>query len=233
MSDFDEAHGTLSVTKARVYGIDKLTTKTHEDRVVEPCPPAIAVLKRQLGLYRRLKARGRIDHDQLFFNSSGAPIHCLGQVAMCWRKSSDRLGLRFRRPYCARHTSVSWNLIIGKRALLVSRQHGHSMITMFRAYAAWMDGATESDIPIIQSAMNSERSAAEWACSQELRPETAPVAKLGTGLVSGSLEPKQQLSKIKAKLKWRKGWDWNCHQHVPSVSIQLRLVASMLISPRK
>jgi integrase len=141
VSDFDEAHGTLSVTKSRVYGIDRNTTKTHEDRMVELCPRAIAVLKRQLALHQKLKACGRIDHDHLFFNSSGAPIRHLGQVAKCWRKSLDRLGLRFRRPYCARHTSVSWNLMIGKRVLLVSRQHGHSMMTMFRAYAAWMDGA--------------------------------------------------------------------------------------------
>ena len=64
--DFDEVRGTLSVTKARVYGVDKDTTKTHEDRVVHLCPRAIAVLTRQLGLYRHLKSRRRIDHDQLF-----------------------------------------------------------------------------------------------------------------------------------------------------------------------
>jgi integrase len=34
--DFDEARGTLSVTKARVLGIDKDTTKTREDRIIHP-----------------------------------------------------------------------------------------------------------------------------------------------------------------------------------------------------
>jgi integrase len=32
--DFDEARGTLSVTKARVLGMDKDTTKTREDRII-------------------------------------------------------------------------------------------------------------------------------------------------------------------------------------------------------
>jgi hypothetical protein len=33
---------------------------------------------------------------------------------------------------------------------------------MFRTYAAWVRGATEADVPIIRSAMNSEKSAADW-----------------------------------------------------------------------
>ena len=48
----------------------------------------------------------------------------------------ERLGLRGRRPYVARHTSVSWNLMVGKNPLFVARQHGHSVATMFRTYAA-------------------------------------------------------------------------------------------------
>jgi hypothetical protein len=61
------------------------------------CPRAIAVLKHQLALYRYLKARGRIEHDQLFFNEGGQPIRHLGYLAKCWRKSSDRLGWMERR----------------------------------------------------------------------------------------------------------------------------------------
>jgi len=46
--------------------------------------------------------------------------------------------------------------MIGKNPLWVSRQHGHSLTTMFRTYAAWVRGATDADVAIIQSAMNSE-----------------------------------------------------------------------------
>jgi integrase len=184
--DYDEPQGSLSVTKARVYGVDKNTTKTHEDRVIQLCPRAIAVLKRQLALYRYLKARGRIEHDQLFFNEGGQPIRHLGYLAKCWRKSSDRLGLRYRRPYCARHTSVSWNLMIGKNPLFVSKQHGHSITTMFRTYAAWMDGAPESDIVLILAAIDRDGSSVERLSNNQmqLRLNVPQVAGLGTGLVT-------------------------------------------------
>ena len=205
--DFEEGPGTLSVNKARVFGIDKNTTKTHEDRVISLCPRAIAVLKRQLALRQKLIARGRIDHDQLFFNSNGSPIRRLGHVARCWRQSLDRLGLRFRRPYCARHTSVSWNLMIGKSPLWVSRQHGHRVATMFSTYAAWMDGALESDIAIIQAAMNHEQCAA-GIIARKSREKSA-VARLGTRLATGEAPEVHKSPENKPRKKWRRGWDSN------------------------
>jgi integrase len=60
---------------------------------------------------------------------------------------------RYRKPYCARHSSVSWNLMIGKNPLWVTKQHGHSVTTMFRVYTAWADGAIEADIQAIKRAM--------------------------------------------------------------------------------
>ena len=48
---------------------------------------------------------------------------------------------------------MSWNLITGKNLLYVSRQHGHSVETMWRTYSAWMDGAVESDIALIKASM--------------------------------------------------------------------------------
>ena len=125
----------------------------------------------------------------------------------CWRKSSIRLGLRYRRPYCARHTSVSWNLMSSKNPLRVSAQHGHSLTTMFRTYAAWVRGATEADVAMIQSAMNRKKSAGDCTCSQEARSAKGPVARLGTRLATGLQASKAQLTEILAKLKWRRGWD--------------------------
>ena len=37
--------------------------------------------------------------------------------------------------------------MIGKSPLWVSKQHGHRAETMFRAYAAWAEGAPESEVP--------------------------------------------------------------------------------------
>jgi hypothetical protein len=58
-----------------------------------------------------------------------------------------------RKPYCARHSSVSWDLMVGRNPLWVAKQHGHSITTMLRAYAAWAEGAVEADIEAIQHAM--------------------------------------------------------------------------------
>ena len=46
-------------------------------------------------------------------------------------------------PYNARHSSVSWNLMVGKNPLWVAKQHGHSVQTMLEVYAAWTEGAKE------------------------------------------------------------------------------------------
>ena len=43
-------------------------------------------------------------------------------------KSPARLpNIRYRKPHGARHTSVSWDLMIGRNPLWVARQHGHSI----------------------------------------------------------------------------------------------------------
>jgi integrase len=129
ISDYDAVNGTLRVSKARVAGIDKNCTKTGEDRIVTLCPRAIRILARQLKLRERLKTAGLIDHDHLFFTPEGAVIRHLRNVARRWRHSLSRLsGIRYRRPYNARHSSVSWNLMIGKSPLWVSKQHGHRPI---------------------------------------------------------------------------------------------------------
>jgi hypothetical protein len=106
----------------------------------------------------------------------------------------------YRRLYCARHSSVSWNLVIGKNPLFVARQGGHSLVTMWRTYAAWMYGAPESDIGLIRAAIESsapelspnsaERDHATQvgltlaerlsSTESELLREGAPVAKFGT-----------------------------------------------------
>jgi hypothetical protein len=229
--DFDEAHGTLSVTTTRVYGVDKNTTKTHEDRVIELCPRAIAVLKRQLSLFRHLKARGRIDHDQLFFKDNGSPIRVLGYFYNCWRKSSDRLGLRYRRPYCARHTSVSWNLMIGKKPLFVSKQHGHSVTTMRRTYAAWVDGALESDIALILAAMNRDGSPVEQMSNSQMQLTlNAPaVAGFGPRLATWLERPEAQVPEKKGlkEVAERVGFEPTCRNYP---TIRFRVGAVMTTS---
>jgi hypothetical protein len=39
--------------------------------------------------------------------------------------------------------------MLGKNLLWIAKQHGHSVEVMLRMYAAWLEGATESDIHAI------------------------------------------------------------------------------------
>jgi integrase len=154
LDDLDLANGIISVNKARVSGVDRCKTKTGEDRRVQLCPRARSVLKRHLLLRARLKAAGKIHHDHIFFLDTGEPLRTLHHPQVRWRTTLQSLKLRYRRPYTARQTSVSWDLMIGKNPLWVAKQHGHSIATMLRAYAAWAERTAEVDVEAIKQSMN-------------------------------------------------------------------------------
>lgn len=183
VADFDVEQGTLNITKARVAGIDTDSTKTGVDRRVVLCPRALEVLKRQLALRARLARAGKIRHDQLFFKETGEPIRKLQYPYSRWRRTLGRMHkIRYRKPYCARHSSVSWDLMIGKKPLWVAKQHGHSIATMLHVYAAWTEGAVEADSRAIKRAMAAnpsviERTAHPQASAlQPSRTASRPVA---------------------------------------------------------
>jgi integrase len=154
LSDLDLVNGIISVNKARVAGVERSQTKTGEDRRVALCPRASAILKRQLTLHGRLRAAGLVQHDHVFFRETGEPFWNLQIQGKRWRKTLTSLNVRYRRPYTARHSSVSWNLLADKNPLWVAKQHGHSICTMLRVYAACADGAVESEIDAIKRSMN-------------------------------------------------------------------------------
>jgi integrase len=154
VSDCDLVNGTIAITKARVMARDKDRMKTSEDRIVQLCPRALEVLKRQLALRERWQRLGvRMDHKHVFFKDDGEPIRHLHYAWRRWRQSFDRLGLRPRAPYKARHSFITWNLMIGKNALWVAKQHGHSAHLMLDVYANWLDGADAPEIAGIEQAM--------------------------------------------------------------------------------
>jgi integrase len=161
VSDCDLVQGTIAITKARVMARDKDRTKTSEDRTVALCPRALEVLKRQLALRERWQRLGvRIDHEHVFFKDDGEPIRHLHYGWKRWRHSIERLGLRLRSPYKARHSFITWNLMIGKNPLWVAKQHGHSAHLMLDVYANWIEGTGAFEITAIEQAM--QRSPAIW-----------------------------------------------------------------------
>jgi hypothetical protein len=88
-----------------------------------------------------------------------------------WERTLRRLAIRYRKPYAARHTSVSWNLMLGRNPLLVAKEHGHRIITMLTVYAAWVDGATEADIAAIRAARTQRRSSARPSAAAPARTD--------------------------------------------------------------
>src|SRR5262249_3529648 len=113
VNDYEREAQVLSITKTRVCGRERFKTKNGRDRRVVLCARAIDVLERQLAWRVMLQARGLIEHDHLFCQASGAPFRSLSELDGCWMRTLARLPVRYRRPYVARHTSVSWRLMAG------------------------------------------------------------------------------------------------------------------------
>jgi integrase len=126
------------------------------ERTVALNPRAMAVLKRQLALRDRYVAAGTIDHDFVFFTESGAPLRSSKYTYGRWLHTIEKLSIRYRKPYAARHSCMTWHLLIGKDKLWCSKTFGHGVEVMFKMYAAWIDGTTEADIESIGRAMQVE-----------------------------------------------------------------------------
>ena len=153
ISDCDLANARIRITHVRVRRREKDRTKTGEDREIALCPRALQVLQRQFVLHQKLAAVGTIDHDFVFFQEDGAPIVDLSYPYKRWRYVVAKAQVRYREPYNARHSWISWRLMAGTNVLLVAKEDGHSIQTMLSTYARWTEGATEADIATIKRAM--------------------------------------------------------------------------------
>jgi integrase len=163
VQDCDLVKGTIRIHQVVVLGRDKDRPKNNEERIVELCPRALAVLTRQLALRKQYVSAGKINHDFVFFKEDGDPIRCLKYVYTRWVFVVEKLSVRYRQPYNARHTFVSWNLMLGKNLLWCSQQFGHSVQVMLTKYGTWIDGASEADVQLIRQSMDAEATGAKIA----------------------------------------------------------------------
>jgi site-specific recombinase XerD len=62
---------TIKICETVVLGQDKDRPKTNEDRTVELCPRALAVLERHFALREQCVRAGKIKHDFVFFRDDG------------------------------------------------------------------------------------------------------------------------------------------------------------------
>jgi hypothetical protein len=113
--------------------------------------------------------------------------------------------------------------MLGKNLLWVAKQHGHSVEVMLRMYAAWLEGATDSDIHAIKqtvekrsgaraafqdsrAAISSVNAATNRARLMVIRPLKSP--EFGSSLAVGKDLSDSSL-RNDSKIKWRRGWDSN------------------------
>ena len=78
--------------------------------------------------------------------------------------------------------------MIGKSPLWVSKQHGHRPETMFRAYAAWTEGAPESEVAVIREAMG----LAEQLLPIKKSHSTAAAVRVGTKIGASDRRPQSK-----------------------------------------
>ncbi len=130
MSDYDLAIGKIRITHVRVRRPEKDRAKTGEDRKIALCPRAFEVLQRSSPCARRWRRGGRIDHEFVFFQEDGTPLVDLSYPYKRWRYVVAKTLVRYREPYNARHSWISWRLMVGANVLLVAKEDGHSIQTM-------------------------------------------------------------------------------------------------------
>lgn len=152
-TDVDLVSGKVSISKARVMARNKNTVKNYKPRIIELNQRALAVLKRQAALTR-------LAGGHVFTREDGNPIHDLQVPWKAWVYVHKKLGLRYREPYQTRHSSVSWNLMIGKNLMWLAKQHGHSPTVMLNVYGSWMDGCDEKTLAKIRREIDSALNAA-------------------------------------------------------------------------
>jgi integrase len=110
LSDCDLMKGTIHIHQVVVLGRHKDRPKNNEERTVELCPRALSVLRRQCVLRERLMSEHGASHDYVFLKDDGEPIESLQYVYGRRCSTIDRSAIRYRAPYNARHSCVSWGV---------------------------------------------------------------------------------------------------------------------------
>jgi integrase len=134
--DVDRKRGLVRVRRAKVWGEDKNTTKTHRPRDLELLERAASVLQTQ-------RARTELAGGAIFHNPTTGKPWADEQVQRRYFEASiKRLGLRHRPPKQTRHTFATMCLMAGANPAWVARQLGHASSKMlFEVYSKWIEGA--------------------------------------------------------------------------------------------
>lgn len=138
-SNVDLKAGTILVSESTVLGEHRDSTKTGVARTVALTSRALAALERQL-IFKGLG-------DGYVWLMPGTCEPWTDERAfrcVYWEPALQRLGVRYRRPYCMRHTYATMMLMSKATPAWCARQLGHSIQMFLGTYSKWIDGDQNS-----------------------------------------------------------------------------------------
>jgi integrase len=130
----DLVSGYAEVSESTVLGEHQESTKTGITRNVMLNSRALAAFKRQ--------SDHRSGVEFVWFDPrSGAPwVDERAFRRIYWEPMLDALGIRYRRPYCMRHTYATMMLMAGRTPAWCAKQLGHSIEMFLGTYSKWLEG---------------------------------------------------------------------------------------------
>jgi len=139
--DIDFRSNYAVISKAKVRGKVRNSTKTMHDREVwlnENAMKALLELQQLTGTH---------PSRMLFLApQTMEPIKSYKAPLKVWRKTLNKLKIRYRRAYNTRHTYASLALMNNVPIGLIAKQLGHSVITLTTTYAKWMTSSADKEL---------------------------------------------------------------------------------------
>jgi len=126
----DYQGGEFLITKTKSKSEEKNTTKTLRDRAV----PVVPKIKEALNNQPR-----QLHDNHIVINRFGRGYETYETFAKSFNAAMRRLGIRYRRPYNARHTCATMMLEAGMEPGYCAKVLGHSEKEFFETYARWTD----------------------------------------------------------------------------------------------
>lgn len=148
--DVDWKRETVRIQRVRTFkGSERDGSKTHTWRDVDLVPQAVEAL-RAMKPFTFLKRDEAGDEADIFEN----PVTKRrwhderSQRDHYWKPTLKRLGIRYRRAYCTRHTYCTAALMEGIKPAYIASQAGHTVKMLLDTYARWIpdaDAGTERE----------------------------------------------------------------------------------------
>jgi integrase len=144
-SNVDLASGVILITQGIVRRKEKDSTKTSVARKVRLDSRALAAITRQ-------REHTHLTGEHVFLRPQQREAGRPGPAAVraewyderaftegYWKPTLKHLKIRYRRPYCMRHTRATMMLMAGLKPAYCAKQLGHSKMVFLEIYADWID----------------------------------------------------------------------------------------------